>query len=385
MVPSSRAPWRYLIAFALMAACSSTGDAGDDQPSTGGGAGTGGDGGAGQGGGSSTGGGSLSSGGGGGSTDPATCAAVAETTKARLLPVDIVWAIDTSGSMAASFPAIRQALAAFSTRMDSAGIDAHFVFLAGSELCVPAPMGSGQCGAGIGSAADSKAPAFLHLNASFGWTMGMSVLLDQYPNYRQMLRADARTHLVLTEDGAPPMSAQAVIDHMEGRTAATATGPWKPGLVHGTYVFSGVVCVNGVSLPQCGMGMVPTTTLSLIQSTGGVLGDLAQAGDPFGKLLDELATKVIAGAEMTCDYAIPPNPGGAFDPTRVNVTFGTGAADLQHLPQAASDCGSAEAWTYDTPSAPSKITLCPAACTRVRAIPGVTVSVEFGCPTQVLK
>jgi hypothetical protein len=329
------------------------------------------------------------------------CAAISAEATARLLPVDIVWAIDTSGSMFGSFPAIQQALGSFSARMDGAGIDAHIVLLAGADLCVPAPLGSGQCGVGggglggiggnlglpPGTAPDSNLPRFLHLDVPFGYSAGMGVLLDQHTNYRQMLRGGARTHLVLTEDGVPPMSPQAVIDHVEGRAGATASGPWSPGLTPGSWVFSGVVCANGPTGASCLTTFgIPTTTLSLIDSTGGVLGDLGAGGDQFAKLLDELATQVIVGAELSCDYAIPPSPAGqAFDRDRVNVAFAPSAGARQLIPRASGECGSADAWTYDDPNAPTKITLCPAACQRVRAVPGATMAVEFGCQTEILR
>jgi hypothetical protein len=331
--------------------------------------------------------------------DRDSCASVSSRAEPRLLPVDIVWAIDTSGSMTASFPAIQQALTSFSQRVSDAGIDAHIVLLAGASLCVPAPVGSGMCGIGLGggpgvpggllepgSAPDSKPPGFLHLDVPFGYGEGMPVILDNYPYYRELLRADARTHLVLTEDGSPGASADAVVERIEGRGAQA----WSPGLAPDSWNFHGVVCKNGVGGGACLLAVIPpTTTLQLVERSGGIAADLALAGsgmDPFTELLDELAARVIIGAELSCEYEIPAVPNGqTFDRNLVNVSVTSTQAASRTLPQAKSDaCADNQAWAYDNDQDPKKIILCPAACDTLRAQADAALDVQFGCETVVL-
>ncbi len=323
------------------------------------------------------------------STDGEGCASVSARAEAKLLPVDIVWAIDTSGSMTASFPAIQQALTSFSQQVSEAGIDAHIVLLAGAGLCVPAPLGSGTCGVGLGggiglpgglvmpgTAPDTKQPNFLHLDVSFGYTQGVPQLLGNYEFYKNMLRAGARTHLVVTEDGPSPLGADDVIAQVQG-------GSWQPGLAPDSWSFHGVVC-QGVGA-ACLLSLAPpVTTLELIERTGGIAGDLALAGgamDPFSKLLDELAARVIVGAELSCEYDIPAVPQGeTFDRNKVNVATGT-----KTLPQAKSGaCGDNQAWSYDDDANPAKIVLCPSACDAVRAEADAKLDVQFGCQTVTL-
>jgi hypothetical protein len=328
-------------------------------------------------------------------TDPAGCASVSSQAEARLMPVDIVWAIDTSGSMAASFPAIQAALNTFSTKVNEAGIDAHIVLLAGSGLCVPAPLGSGMCGLGIGggpggggllpqgSAPDTKEPNFLHLDVPFGANEGMPVILNSYNNYKRMLRSDAHTHLVLTEDGAPLTSADAVVEQIEGRGA----NAWMPALAPESWTFHGVVCKNGLSGGACLLAfLTPETTLQLVERSGGIAADLALAGsamDPFGELLNQLAERVIVGAELSCDYDIPPVPQGeVFDRNLVNVSVSSAASAARTLPQAKSGaCADNQAWSYDDDADPKKIVLCPAACDALRAEQDAKLEVQFGCET----
>ncbi len=332
------------------------------------------------------------------------CGGLSVEAEAVLLPTDVVWAIDTSGSMTASFPAIQQALNDFSTKVVNAGIDAHIVLLAGAApalggatgLCVPPPLGSGSCGpAGTlgGSAPDSNEPTFLHLDVGFGANQGMGVLLDNHASYAHMLRPGARTQLVLTEDGVPPMTAQAVIDHIEGRASATLTPPWNPPLQPGDWVFNGVICSSG-GTSTCLLALLPpTTTLELIDQSGGLLSNLDDASnpatpDPFAELLDELAEAVIVGARLGCEYAIPPPPAGeTLDPSLVNVRFTGGDQSETTFPRLADglECADNEAWTYDDPASPTQVLLCPAACGRASADIAARIDVTFGCETEILR
>jgi hypothetical protein len=187
------------------------------------------------------------------------------------------------------------------------------------------------------------------------------------------------------------MSAQAVRDHLEGRQAATATAAWSPPLVAGQWAMHGIVCVNGGGSGTCFTNFtgVPATTLDLISQSGGILGNLDDAGragsDPFAALLQELAKKVIKGSTLSCDYAIPPPPSSEkFDRNLVNVVYTNAAGTPLVLPRAQGDaCGDAPAWTYDNPTTPTTVRLCPAACGTVQADTGARVDVSFGCQTVV--
>jgi hypothetical protein len=333
-----------------------------------------------------------------GSPDGGGCAAASARAEAQLLPTDVIWSIDTSGSMTASFPAIQAALTAFSSKVVAAGIDARIILLAGAGggLCVPAPLGSGMCGAAAtagGSAPDSKEPGFLHLDLPFGSTQGMATILDNHASYKHLLRPNARTQFVLTEDGAPPMAASAVIEHIEGRTAATTSPAWSPGLVPGSYQWNGVVCKDGSGTSTCFIAfVVPQTTLDLISQTMGLLSNLDDAGkagatDPFTALLDKLAEAVIVGAKVSCDYAIPEPPTGqTFDRNLVNVIYKSGTSDqlIPGLPKD-TECKDSVAWKYDNDTAPTRVLLCPAACRLVQGDADAQVDVSFGCMTELFE
>lgn len=325
------------------------------------------------------------------------CGGITARAEAQLLPTDVIWSIDTSGSMGASFPAIQAALNAFSQRVVAANIDAHIILLAGaSGLCVPAPLGSGQCGAAAapgGPAPDSREPFFVHLDLPYGSSEGIPTLLNNHNAYRHLLRPNARTQLVLTEDGAPTLTPAAVTAHVEGRMSATLTPAWMPGLVPGSYQWNGIVCSMGLGAGACFLAfVVPQTSLDLVAQTQGLLGNLANAGvmgatDPFADLLDRLAEQVIVGARVSCDYAIPEPPQGqTFDRALVNVEFTNGAGQIQRFPRAADSvpCMDALAWKYDNETTPTRVVLCPAACTLAQNDVDAQVNVSFGCETELL-
>jgi len=363
----------------------------------------------------------------------AGCVGTSSRAEAQLLPTDVVWAIDTSGSMIASFPAIQSALSAFSQRVSSAGIDAHIVLLAGAgssagplgggpggpgaggpgaggpgaggpglgglgggALCVPAPLGSGQCGAASapGAAApDSREPFLLHLDLPFGFAEGMATLLEHHGSYAHLLRPNARTHLVLTEDGPPPQTPAQVADHLEGRAAVTASGPWNPPLQPGSWVFHGVVCRDGGGTGVCLLSLAPPqTTLDLIAQTGGLVSNLDEAGngsgmDPFAQLLDKLAEQVIVGATISCDYTIPPPPSGeTLDNNAVNVALvdGNGATSVFPRIPDGTDCADHAGWRFDDPAAPTQVILCPSACELAQSDANARIDVQFGCETLLL-
>jgi hypothetical protein len=328
---------------------------------------------------------------GGAGGNDGSCAAVQAEATAQLQPSDIVWAIDTSGSMLATFPAIQAALNQFSQSIIAAGIDAHIVLLAGAQLCVPAPLGSGAaCAPGLGGfppprVDDSNDPAFLHLDTPFGFGEGMGVILDNFEHYRHMLRPDAHAQLVITEDGTPPMASAMITEHVEGRASATATPPWMPPLQAGRYTWNGVICGDGPM--GCGLFGPPLATTELIAQTGGITAELGLAnagGDPFAELLEKLATAVIIGAKVGCDYEIPPAPDGkTFDRDLVNVVYSASAGGDTTFPRVSSSdaCAEHTGWFYDDPMIPMRVTLCPSTCDIVQADNAAKVRLGFGCET----
>ena len=98
-----------------------------------------------------------------------------------------------------------------------------------------------------------------------------------------------------------------------------------------------------------------------------------------------MATAVVSGSSISCEYAIPEVPGGdPVDPDKVNVTYADGgpAQTIGYVAGGAAACGQQTGgWYYDNPQAPTTIFLCPATCSAVQGSATGKVEVTFGCDT----
>jgi len=101
----------------------------------------------------------------------------------------------------------------------------------------------------------------------------------------------------------------------------------------------------------------------------------------FAKDLNAALQKISRNAVLTCDYDVPTNPsGGGVDLSKVNVTFkpGGGKAETIKLDDTTS-CDQANGWQYSDDA--SKIVLCGEACDRVQGDADGEVRIQLGCPT----
>ena len=71
-----------------------------------------------------------------GSNPDAACESISQGVQVEKSPVDIVWGVDTSGSMLEESVAVQENVNAFSTQISAAGIDVHVAMLAGYPLCI---------------------------------------------------------------------------------------------------------------------------------------------------------------------------------------------------------------------------------------------------------
>jgi hypothetical protein len=108
--------------------------------------------------------------------------------------------------------------------------------------------------------------------------------------------------------------------------------------------------------------------------------DMTTSTDFAGELASAL--QAIAGdASLSCQLDIPRNPsGGGVDLNQVNVTFSTGAGEVISVLRDDSACeGGADGWQYSGDG--SKIILCGPTCDRARN-DGGEIEIVLGCPTQ---
>jgi hypothetical protein len=105
-------------------------------------------------------------------------------------------------------------------------------------------------------------------------------------------------------------------------------------------------------------------------------------GNDFGAALAMALTQIV-GQTIQCELDVPPPQAGmAFDPARVNVVYTPSGQPAQVIPQdtrVACD-QSGGGWQYNDDK--TKIRLCGADCDRVRNDQGGRVDVVIGCPVQ---
>ncbi|MCA9620184.1 MAG: hypothetical protein KC731_14280 [Myxococcales bacterium] len=295
---------------------------------------------------------------------------------------DIIFVIDTSGSMTEEMGFVVDNMNAFSQQIVGSGVDARVIMLARAPfcilnecvpgICVDPPLGSGSC------PADENVPAgYYHPQSDINSVDSLSQLVFLYPTYGGNLRTYSRKYIVIvTDDNAtfPYINdANAFLDQYVALDPPKLTGV----TVHAIYCFDG----NG---PCENAG---TVYEDLVNLTGGIHGDLAS--QDFQPIFNDVATQVVAEAGVPCQYPIPEPPDQAeLDPSKVNVAFTDGDGNIHEILQVAG-YGACDpvlgGWYYDDPVNPTAISMCPATCDFVSTDAGGSMDIKFGCATKVLQ
>ncbi|MBC8071002.1 MAG: VWA domain-containing protein [Deltaproteobacteria bacterium] len=333
------------------------------------------------------------------------CSSISAEAKQTYAPVDIVFAVDTSGSMFDEAAQVQANINNFSQQIIDSGIDAHVVMLAADPflilpgICVPAPLGSGMC------PADTKLPNYFHHAiptppGPIESVDGARKLIQLFPTYAPHLRPDVRKYVVIVTDddsrNHPDSSGDAGIydNDPDGFIADyTAVDPmmsdamgnptWR---MSGLYAYS--MCSNAAQV-----GLVWD---EIISTTGGVSGDICNCSlgnlacaPTFQTVFDQLAEQIIDGSEpIPCQWQIPEPPvGEVLDPEYVNVEFIDVDVGMSEPIYHVDDAGACDpvigGWYYDDNDAPKNIILCPVSCESVSAAgEGSEINLLFGCETQ---
>lgn len=310
------------------------------------------------------------------------CVAIPQEALPERRDADIIFAIDTSASMAAENWFVRENMNIFSSQIVASGVDVRVVMLAERPLlpacvgvmcppgiCIDSPLGSGQC------PADDNPPTYIHPLSEVASTDSLTVIVEHFPEYDATLRDNTNKYVVIvTDDNARPPN---IADATEFVNTFTALSPAKLAgfVVHAIYCFHD-------SGPCASKGQVYE---DLINLTGGIHGNLEL--QDFQPVFDDLATEVITAAGLPCDYTIPPPPAGeTFDSSKVNVIY-TDANGVEHeilnVPNAAACHPQDGGWYYDDNNNPQSIHLCPASCDAVSVDAAGTIDILFGCETNI--
>lgn len=317
-----------------------------------------------------------------------SCAAVSSEAQSQVQPADIIIAVDTSGSMDEEAAEVQQNLNNFASLILAANIDVHVVLIADATVCIPAPLGSGQC-----NGADESLPAYRHLVQTVNSTDALQQILTTYPLWKDSLRPGASKTIAVVSDDDSDLSAADFTGQLLALDPPTFQGFKFDAIVSsqdpdactlGCFANS---CQNcGVCCPSCMPLSAAEGTVykQLVQQTTGVMGDLCQ--QDFDPVFTNMATAVVTSSGISCEYDIPPNPDGSpLETTKVNVQYTSGSGSshtIGFVAGGAAACGQQTGgWYYDDPQTPTQIILCPSTCSAVQTDMAGKVEVLFGCDT----
>lgn len=296
------------------------------------------------------------------------CSSVEKSAEVQRGAVDIIWAIDDSGSMDDEIAAVQMNINTFANQISGAGVDHHVVMITDSDVAAGTPLGGDPT-------------HYLYRPLSIGSNDAFRKLLDDYDNYSSFLRPGAPTHFVVVTDDESDLASADFRTQMEAK------------LGHGFFFHSivsedtggGLACVGACGIPfVCGAAAPGYEYILLTDATGGQKISICTAD--WSQVFGPLQEAVIGSVPLPCSYTIPPPPSGeVLDPNRVNVEYTDGNDVRDTFPRADSDaqCGALDAWYYDDPLDPTEIKLCPATCEAVEG--GGTLKIVFGCATVPLQ
>lgn len=317
-----------------------------------------------------------------GSTGLDECESIDEVAGIGLQPADIIVVIDNSGSMDFEANQVQVNMNAFSSQIFLANIDAHVVVISSypdsTGVCIDPPLGSGGC-----PLTDNNPPLFTHINDGVDSNNALQKLIEHHPDWAPVMRGTASKHVIIVTDDESDLSAA------DFQTMWAALDPaYVPYKLHAIAATADPIfaCLQQPPHQCCAISAAPGNVyMNLAGATGGVFGDLCL--QEFQPIFDAVATQVIEGSALACEYTIPPAPNGEdFDPGQVNVEFFDGAnaslLELGKVDDAAACAGVADGWYYDDAAAPTTILLCPQTCESVQGFPPMSrVSIQFGCAT----
>jgi hypothetical protein len=341
-----------------------------------------------------------------------SCVGVSAEVELLRQPVDIIIAIDNSGSMDDEARAVEQNLNLnFAEILDQSGIDYRVILVTehrerdaqDTAVCIASPLSSVPA---CPSDAPGPSERFFHYATEINSRNSLDVLLETFNGeseddfglaplgWSEWLRPGAKkTFLEITDDdsnvpalefasaltalapeqfGADPSQLGFVWHSIVGLAErATATDPYSPADPIETRECTGNVFNAG------------STYQELSRLTGGLRFPICEFGG-YDSVFRSIATDVVLGSRSVCDFEIPPAPAGReLDLDKIAVSYqpGDGGAPLV-LGRALqpSQCRG-DGFLVDA----AGVHLCPEACQQVGADERASVSVLFACESTLLR
>jgi hypothetical protein len=283
------------------------------------------------------------------------CLTATVTADAIARPVDMIWVIDSSGSMDEEAGFVQDNLNLFSSEVGASGLDPHVVVITTSEfVTVPPPLGT-------------DAEHYLFIEDHVGSNEPLQKLVDHFGSYSGFLRPDALTQFIAVTDDESDLSAPEFTSRMSA-------------LLGREYTFHAIASEDVGGGRECdGAAAVGAQYWQLAMETGGE--QISICTTDWTLVFDRLLTAILEDAPLPCVFDVPAAPGGTtVDPTRVNVihTAADGSSTTIPFVMSAGACAG-PGWYYDDPVAPTKIELCDASCSVVGTDTTGRIDIALGC------
>lgn len=313
-------------------------------------------------------------------------ACVTSTANAQLAPVNLVVMFDRSGSMGSTTegfdPALKwipvtTGMKAFFADPSSIGVAASLQFFPeGGDLnavCAypyaspVVPLTPLASAAPILAAIDATKPS--------GGTPTMPALSGAITYAKDVAkqRPNDKTVVVLVTDGEPGFG-------INGQFAAGCANNDIPHIAAAAQ--SAATATPAIKTYVIGVGP-DLSNLNAIASAGGtgqaIMVSIADPNQTKG--IFQQALESIRAQTLSCEFPLPPPPGGkSLDVNAVNVVYTNGGGTQNVLTYNAT-CTGGVGWHYDNIAAPTKVELCASTCNSVEADRKGSLSLAFGCKT----
>ena len=309
------------------------------------------------------------------------CAEMPYVAAETFAPVDIIFVVDSSGSMSEEADLVQNNINSFAASISSSGIDYHVIMMTDPGfVTVPPPLGT-------------DAMRYLFINQAVGSHNAFELILSRFPDYSSFLRAGAATHIVVVTDDESDMGEtefKTQMDTLLGHTFRfhSVASPDETRCMGFPPL---EICVPGCEGPHGDAPDVGARYYRLAGLTGGTTFSICS--ERWDDLWTTLRESVLVSATLPCYYALPTPAGGeTLNPDQVNVTYTPSSGTGTNLPRAldAARCTDSSgtgvaAWYYDNNDAPTQIILCPAACTLVEGGgEGASLNIVLGCETEMI-
>jgi hypothetical protein len=360
-----------------------------------------------------TGGGINVDAGGDGSLNPdAACAA--KSAKANLVsrPIDVIFLVDTSSTMAPVIAAVIANIDVnFASIIGQSGLDYRVIAISkhGSPgnygACFKSPLSLTNCNP-VPSAPANNPPTFFHYDPGthLGSSNAYSATISGYnapdahglapSGWSEWVRSEAfKTIVVMTDgtsEGGSPLNGAGFDAALLGLNPAKFGTAAKRDYV--AHAFVGITENNPPTKPYAATdGVVSGTCNTLSVSPGFIYQDLAiltgglrfplcQYGS-FDEIFKVIAQGVIEGAQIECEFEMPDPPAGeTLDPSTIIMKFTPGSGVPVPFEQVANLAACAPNSFYIEGDV---IRLCPEACTTAQADPQAALDILFGCTSYV--